>query len=69
MTDMDDKAIRRRSDGSIDTTHYMRQGREQRSSMHRAFVAFLARRMTLRLPVSRRAAPDTKPLLKGAEVS
>ncbi len=69
MTNTDDKTIRRRSDGSIDTTHYMQQGREQRSSRLRTLIAFLARRMTLRLPVSRRAAPDTKPLLKEAGVS
>ena len=69
MTNLDDKAIRRRADGSIDTTHYMQQGREQRSSMLRHLIEFLISPKNMQMPVSRRAAPDGTDSLKGVGVA
>lgn len=69
MTNLDDKAIRRRADGSIDTHHYMRQGTEQRSSMLHQLIAVLVGRMNLQMRVSRQTTPDSRVSLKGVGVS
>ena len=69
MTKLKDKTIRRRADGSIDAAYYMQKGREERSSMLRSLIEFPVHRMILQMPVSRRAEPDSRSLLKEAGVS